>query len=101
MNTLLLNEDTVCLLVENDVIRELLPCISLHPKDLIDRAQDEGCSSCGGKRAQMKHGRQAQLSVVVNLIARCLSGNEHVSQIKELLGISHLVVYPDNQRVVL
>jgi len=100
MDNLLLNEDTLCLLVENDRIRELLPCVALHPRDIIDRAQDEGCESCGGRRREAKIGRQKQLAAIVQHISKCLV-REGVDEVKKILGVKRLVVYVDGQRQVL
>lgn len=101
MDNLLLNEDTLELVIGNDEIRQLLPCVDLHPKDLIDRAQEEGCSGCSGARKRQKAGRMKQLALIVEDIAECLAKSGYKAEVKEILGLKNLTVYYQGQRLVL
>jgi len=97
---MILTVETMEKLLSRDEIRKLVPCIAIHPKDVVTRASKPGCRSCGGSRARELKGRSLQLENIVKHMAKCLSDSDKANEVKAILGEEELVVYVDGRRRV-
>ena len=97
---MILAANTLELLVANDELRRLLPCIALHPKDVVDRARAR-CGGCAGGARRKEAGRVRQLDTVVQHLARCLSESRDLDKVKGVLNDDTIIVYIGDQRLVL